>query len=590
MGDSVARTNLAPSRSAGRLMTSLVLTSGFLGACGSPSNSQGDSGSDADPADMETPVQDATADSTTPPNQAPEPRFILARERSLTVRVDASASDDPDGRIATYAWDFGDGQVGEGASTEHEYANAGCFQITLTIVDDRGTGAAVARTVRVVAAAPTDLGDFTLEGMPADGALLARDVASGTAWLTAHGAVPNVAFEEVVARVFRGTTLELELRAELCGERFSLELPIISERASRAVRVSLSALGTELEATTVQDVVAGDVYLINGQSNAVSSDPDASATENEDDFVRSFGLRTQDIALHQADATWHRATSDGAQGSVGQWPLRMAARLSRRFDIPIGLINGAQRSQPISYFARNDSDHDDLTTNYGRALDRATRAQVRSRVRALLFYQGESDGADATGHHDGFTTLHHAWSEDFPAVERFYATQIRQGYECGGDLDTREVQRRFSRELGRTSVMSTTGLDGHDGCHFLYERGYRELGDNYANLLARDLYGATAHDVEAVDVLAARLTETAIVITTTGDASRLWVDPGVEAFFEARGGTRQIQEIRAVGAELFLELGPGNDPVAVAFVGHRGAGPWITNAAGVGMLTFVLPL
>ena len=25
--------------------------------------------------------------------------------------------------------------------------------------------------------------------------------------------------------------------------------------------------------------------------------------------------------------------------------------------------------------------------------------------------------------------------------------------------------------------MSTTGLDGHDGCHFAYENGYRNLGE-----------------------------------------------------------------------------------------------------------------
>ena len=37
--------------------------------------------------------------------------------------------------------------------------------------------------------------------------------------------------------------------------------------------------------------------------------------------------------------------------------------------------------------------------------------------------------------------------------------------------------------------MSTTGLDGHDGCHYYYEEGYQVLGDHLADLILRDLYG-----------------------------------------------------------------------------------------------------
>ena len=54
------------------------------------------------------------------------------------VAFDGSASTDPDGHIASYAWDFGDGTSGTGASASHIYNGGGAFTVTLTVIDDRG--------------------------------------------------------------------------------------------------------------------------------------------------------------------------------------------------------------------------------------------------------------------------------------------------------------------------------------------------------------------------------------------------------------------------------------------------------------------
>ncbi|WP_119462357.1 PKD domain-containing protein [Rhodospirillaceae bacterium SYSU D60014] len=58
---------------------------------------------------------------------------------SSEVRFDATASEDPDGKIARYAWDFGDGATGEGARTAHVYRKAGHYRVSLTVTDDSGT-------------------------------------------------------------------------------------------------------------------------------------------------------------------------------------------------------------------------------------------------------------------------------------------------------------------------------------------------------------------------------------------------------------------------------------------------------------------
>lgn len=54
----------------------------------------------------------------------------------LQVAFDGGGSSDQDGSIVDYAWDFGDGQAGSGATTTHTFENNGIYLVTLTVRDD----------------------------------------------------------------------------------------------------------------------------------------------------------------------------------------------------------------------------------------------------------------------------------------------------------------------------------------------------------------------------------------------------------------------------------------------------------------------
>ncbi len=56
----------------------------------------------------------------------------------LSVFFDASDSIDADGTIVAYAWNLGDGTIAAGLTVSHTYAQAGTFEATLTVTDDRG--------------------------------------------------------------------------------------------------------------------------------------------------------------------------------------------------------------------------------------------------------------------------------------------------------------------------------------------------------------------------------------------------------------------------------------------------------------------
>lgn len=79
-----------------------------------------------------------------PINLSPEAHVTVAcPQGTLSCDLDASASIDPDGSIARYDWDFGDGTsaLDAGAVVSHEYAVAGSYPVTLTVTDDGGAAA-----------------------------------------------------------------------------------------------------------------------------------------------------------------------------------------------------------------------------------------------------------------------------------------------------------------------------------------------------------------------------------------------------------------------------------------------------------------
>jgi PKD repeat protein len=76
-------------------------------------------------------------------NAAPTARIAASRTSGLApmaVEFSAAASTDPDGTIVDYAWDFGDGAIGAGATVSHSYA-PGRHTATLTVTDSAGATA-----------------------------------------------------------------------------------------------------------------------------------------------------------------------------------------------------------------------------------------------------------------------------------------------------------------------------------------------------------------------------------------------------------------------------------------------------------------
>ena len=86
------------------------------------------------------------------PNQDPTASFTAvptAGDGPLPVTFDATASDDPDGTIVSYDWDYGDQTAGSGQTPSHTYSGPGSYTVILTVTDNRGGTATATTTVTV---------------------------------------------------------------------------------------------------------------------------------------------------------------------------------------------------------------------------------------------------------------------------------------------------------------------------------------------------------------------------------------------------------------------------------------------------------
>lgn len=130
--------------------------------------------------------QGATATTTrqitvSSPNRAPTASFTQATS-GLSVSTDGSASSDPDGTVASYAWAFGDGATAAGRTATHAYGAGGTYTVTLTVTDDRGaTGTA---TKQVTVSAPTTPGTLASDSFSRSVTSGWGSADSGGAWKT----------------------------------------------------------------------------------------------------------------------------------------------------------------------------------------------------------------------------------------------------------------------------------------------------------------------------------------------------------------------------------------------------------------------
>ncbi len=372
---------------------------------------------------------------------------------------------------------------------------------------------------------------------------------------------------------------------------FDLKVNIHAELHAYDFEFYLRNHAQRLKAAEAENVVAGDAFLIQGQSNAVAWDSygQGFANQHQSNWIRSFGTKSLDALEAVTNVTWYMADGESTvdEGAVGQWGIRMGHQLVTNTGIPVAILNGAVGATPIAFHVRHDTDPYDPTTNYGRLLTRARNAGIQDSVRAILWHQGEANGSRHVHYAWTFKKLYLDWLEDYSAVEKVYVFQVRNG--CGNpSVELRNVQRRLKEFLSKVEVMSTSAVRAHDGCHYFWG-GYRQMGDQISLQVGRDLYGWTdTYEIDPPYLLKARFTnpqKNSIVLIFADLDDRLIFEPGAEQDFELEDGV-QVLNADVIGNTVRLNLSGPTTSATIAYQGHSHDGAWLKNGRGVGALTF----
>jgi Concanavalin A-like lectin/glucanases superfamily/Domain of unknown function (DUF2341)/Carbohydrate esterase, sialic acid-specific acetylesterase len=333
-----------------------------------------------------------------------------------------------------------------------------------------------------------------------DNQFFARDEKNeGTVHYTGKLSTPA---EQVFLKLYaEGNLVDSKVQVPKTGTGYSFETKLKPGLVHYSLEFGTKANGVETALATVTNLVCGDAYLIEGQSNALSTDTGEDSPAVTSDWIRSYGSPTGDETTDRqnlwCNPVWK--AQKGEKAELGYWGMELAKRLVESQRIPIFILNGAVGGTRIDQHQRNSANPTDLNTIYGRMLWRLQHARLTHGIRAVLWHQGESDqGSDGpTGGYGWetydryFVAMTGGWKRDFPNIQHYYCFQIWPN-SCSmgnghGDM-LREVQRNLPRLFSHLDVMSTLGIRPEGPCHYPL-KGWAEFARLIQPLIERDNYG-----------------------------------------------------------------------------------------------------
>ena len=361
--------------------------------------------------------------------------------------------------------------------------------------------------------------------------------------------------------------------------------------------------GNETVLRRVGDLVCGDAYIIDGQSNALATDTGEKSPPETNEWIRSYGRPSQNPKDNQGNLwclpVWK--AQKGEKAELGWWGMELAKRLLESQKMPIFLINAAVGGTRIDQHQRDAANPTDLTTIYGRMLWRVQQAKLTHGIRGILWHQGENDqGSDGpTGgfgwesYQPLFVEMAAAWKQDFPNVQNYYVFQIwpnscSMGGRDGAGDRLREKQRTLPQLFSNMSILSTLGVRPPGGCHYPLV-GWAEFARMVQPIIERDHYGkASAVPLTAPNLRRVAYTSAAQdTVTLEFDQPVVWTDALAGQFY-LDGEKGKVASGSIIGNVLTLKL---TQPSAAKQITYLKEIAWnqdtlLLGANGLAALTF----
>lgn len=435
---------------------------------------------------------------------------------------------------------------------------------------------------------------------PEDNQFFARE-AGDEGTLHYNGVAPNNA-DAVFLRVYADGRLLETKRQKLAADRhYFFAAKLKPGLVHYHAEFGTESGGAQTVVQRVTNLVCGDAFLIDGQSNALATDTGEKSPPVTSEWIRSYG-GPRDGAGQDHENRWCLPVwkaERGEKAELGYWGMELAKRLLETEKIPIFIINAAVGGTRIDQHQRNSQNPTDPTTIYGRMLWRVREARLTHGLRAVIWHQGENDqGSDGpTGGYGWesyqryFVDLSAGWKQDFPNVAHYYIFQIWPN-SCSmgnghGDM-LREVQRTLPQLYSHMDVMSTLGIQPAGPCHYPLT-GWAEFARLLQPLIERDVYGRSP----SVSITAPNLhrayysSDAADSLVLEFDQPVVWTDSlAGQIYLDGKAG--KVLSGRTSGNLLWLKL---ESPSAAKHITYLHETNWsqdqlIRGANGIAALTF----
>ncbi len=377
--------------------------------------------------------------------------------------------------------------------------------------------------------------------------------------------------------------------------------------------------GGETVVKTVDNLICGDAYIIEGQSNAEATGPNNGPAEDPvspvGEWIRSYGNQHQG----STKGGWGNAVRTHIWGKqnygdhqIGAWGMPLAVGLVTKYSIPVCFINGAVGGTPIFQHQPNPANRFDTSGEfyanpykiYGSLLTRVTAAKLTHGIRGVIWHQGENDSGSGAPTGDWnyksyqryFVDMAAAWKQDFPNIQHYYVFQVWPLPCSMGPKDDhiREAQRTLPHLFSNLRTMSTIGAAGeHAGrgwCHFDLD-GYAQFARFISPLLEQDNYGLTSKEpVTAPNLLSARFTSAARdEIALDFGQPVAWKDE-VKRSFYLDETVASIASASVAGNVLTLKLAAPSQAKTITYLTGRGwdgkPAQLLFGTNGIAALTF----
>lgn len=301
------------------------------------------------------------------------------------------------------------------------------------------------------------------------------------------------------------TTWNTDTLQTKVGNNGTWEILLSTPNVRGPQQVTISGYNT----VVLKNVLLGEVWLVSGQSNM-----EWTAAEGIDNAEEAIaGAENPQIRFFTVD---DRTAPTPQQDLGGEWiastPETMkyfsavayffGKKLHEELNVPIGVINSSWGGTPAEVWmpAEVFEGNEELTkaaemlpdVEWGPrrpgALYNAMIAPLTSfKLAGILWYQGESNTANADHYEQIFSTLIDSWRQKWNAELPFYYAQIAP-YNYGDNFDgvkVRDAQRRVLK-MPKTGMVITSDIGDIEDIH---PRNKKDVGLRFANLALDKVYG-----------------------------------------------------------------------------------------------------